>query len=184
MRIAVIGGGPGGLYFAAAARRLGPDDEVTVWERNPADDASGFGIIVSDWSLGGVAAADPAVDAAVARELVRWDGITVHAGERAARSGGHGLAAMSRASLQQALRRRCAELGVTLMFRTEAPSVDELAASHDLVVAADGAGSRPGRSTPTPSGPKSRPPNPSTSGWAPIGSSTSSSCTSWRPRTG
>ena len=42
MRIAVIGGGPGGLYFAALAKQLGSlrgvDHEITVWERNAADD--------------------------------------------------------------------------------------------------------------------------------------------------
>ncbi|MET0520864.1 MAG: NAD(P)-binding protein, partial [Jiangellaceae bacterium] len=38
MRIAVVGGGPGGLYFAALAKRLDPRHEITVWERNAPDD--------------------------------------------------------------------------------------------------------------------------------------------------
>ena len=48
MRIAVIGGGPGGLYFAALARQLAPSDEITVWERNAPDDTFGFGVVFSD----------------------------------------------------------------------------------------------------------------------------------------
>jgi anthraniloyl-CoA monooxygenase len=45
---------------------------------------------------------------------------------------------MSRRRLLEILQERCGELGVTLNFRTEAPDVGELAASYDLVVAADG----------------------------------------------
>ena len=59
MRIAVIGGGPGGLYFAALAKQLSPDHEITVWERNAADDTFGFGVVFSDETLGGIEHADP-----------------------------------------------------------------------------------------------------------------------------
>ncbi len=58
MRIAVIGGGPGGLYFAALAKQLGPEHEITVWERNAADDTFGFGVVFSDETLGGIEHAD------------------------------------------------------------------------------------------------------------------------------
>src|SRR5207237_8928538 len=60
VRIAVVGGGPGGLYFAALTRQLGPGHEVTVWERNAPDDTFGFGVVFSDATLGGTAHADPA----------------------------------------------------------------------------------------------------------------------------
>ena len=43
MRIAVVGGGPGGLFFATLIRRADPSVEVTVFERNRADDSFGFG---------------------------------------------------------------------------------------------------------------------------------------------
>ena len=61
MRIAVIGGGPGGLYFSALAKQLGPAHEITVWERNAHDDTFGFGVVFSDETLGGIEHADPAV---------------------------------------------------------------------------------------------------------------------------
>ena len=60
MRIAVAGGGPGGLYFAALARQLLPGAEITVWERNAPDDTFGFGVVFSDETLGGIENADPA----------------------------------------------------------------------------------------------------------------------------
>src|ERR1022692_3040406 len=112
MRIAVVGGGPGGLYFAALTQQLDPSHEITVWERNADDDTFGFGVVFSDETLGGIEHADPVV---------------------------HG--AMSRQRLLQILQARCRELGVTLRFNTEAPPARELALTHDLVVGADGVNS-------------------------------------------
>ena len=142
MRIAVIGGGPGGLYFAVLAQqlgqRLGRPHEITVWERNAPDDTFGFGVVFSDETLGGIEHADPAVHRAMQAEFARWDDIDVHYRGELWTSGGHGFAAMSRRRLLEILQDRCRERGVTLHFRTLAPDPDELAAGHDLVVAADG----------------------------------------------
>ncbi len=122
MRIAVIGGGPGGLYFAALAKQLDPHHEITVWERNAPDDTFGFGVVFSDETLGGIEHADPAVYAAMQREFARWDDIDVALPRRRSlTSGGHGFAAMSRKRLLEILQQRCRDLGVTLRFRTEAP---------------------------------------------------------------
>ncbi|PRX48630.1 anthraniloyl-CoA monooxygenase [Prauserella shujinwangii] len=141
MRIAVLGGGPGGLYFAALARQLGPGHEITVWERNAPDDTFGFGVVLSDETLGGIEHADTEIFAALRAEFARWDDIDVHYRGTTVTSGGHGFAAISRRRLLDILRRRCLALGVGLRFRTEAPDPAELAATHDLVVAADGANS-------------------------------------------
>jgi anthraniloyl-CoA monooxygenase len=138
MRIAVIGGGPGGLYFAVLAMQLDPRHEITVWERNAADDTFGFGVVFSDETLGGIEHADPTIYAAMAGEFARWDDIDVHYRGEVITSGGHAFAALSRRRLLQILQARCAELGVTVHFRSEAPDPDLLRAGHDLVVAADG----------------------------------------------
>ncbi|MEV8588226.1 bifunctional salicylyl-CoA 5-hydroxylase/oxidoreductase [Streptomyces sp. NPDC051180] len=141
-RVAVVGGGPGGLYAAALLKRLDPRREVTVWERNAPSDTFGFGVVLSDETLGGIRDADPAVYEALRRELVRWDDIdVVHRGHRTT-STGHGFAALGRSRLLELLHARCTELGVRLRFRSEAPPPDELAAAHDLVIAADGVHSR------------------------------------------
>jgi anthraniloyl-CoA monooxygenase len=141
MRIAVVGGGPGGLYVAALAKRLDPRRAITVWERNAADDTFGFGVVFSDETLGGIEHADPEIHAAMQREFARWDDIDVHYLGQVVTSGGHGFAALSRRRLLEILQDRCAGLGVDLRFQTEAPEVDRIAAEHDLVVAADGANS-------------------------------------------
>lgn len=142
MRIAVVGGGPGGLYFAALAMQLGArtgrQHEITVWERNAADDTFGFGVVFSDETQGGIEHADPGIYAAMAAEFAVWDDIDVHYRGEVVTSGGHGFAAMSRRRLLEILQARCRELGVTVHFRTEAPDVEELSATHDLVVAGDG----------------------------------------------
>ncbi|WP_434097886.1 bifunctional salicylyl-CoA 5-hydroxylase/oxidoreductase [Streptomyces mirabilis] len=138
VRVAVIGGGPGGLYAAALLKRLDPGREVTVWERNAPDDTFGFGVVLSDETLGGIEHADPVVYAALQDEFVRWDDIDiVHRGVRNT-SGGHGFAALGRRRLLEILHERCRSLGVELRFRAEAPPVAELMTAYDLVVAADG----------------------------------------------
>jgi anthraniloyl-CoA monooxygenase len=138
VRIAVIGGGPGGLYFSVLAKQLGPEHEITVWERNAADDTFGFGVVFSDETLGGIEHADPAVYRLMEAEFARWDDIDVHYRGQVLTSGGHGFAALSRKRLLEILQQRCHDLGVVVHFRTHAPDVASLAASHDLVVAADG----------------------------------------------
>ncbi|MFG2474552.1 bifunctional salicylyl-CoA 5-hydroxylase/oxidoreductase [Streptomyces fagopyri] len=138
LRVAVVGGGPGGLYTAALLKRLDPGREITVWERNAPDDTFGFGVVLSDETLGGIEHADPVVYAALQDEFVRWDDIDiVHRGVHHT-SGGHGFAALGRRRLLEILHERCRSLGVELRFRAEAPAPEELTRTYDLVVAADG----------------------------------------------
>ncbi|MFJ8629262.1 bifunctional salicylyl-CoA 5-hydroxylase/oxidoreductase [Streptomyces sp. NPDC093568] len=138
MRVAIIGGGPGGLYAAALLKRLDPAREVTVWERNAPDDTFGFGVVLSDETLGGIEHADPVVYEALQAHFTRWDDINiVHRGTRQT-SGGHGFAALGRRRLLEILHNRCHDLGVQLRFRTAAPDPARLAETYDLVIAADG----------------------------------------------
>ncbi|MBW5484091.1 bifunctional salicylyl-CoA 5-hydroxylase/oxidoreductase [Streptomyces bambusae] len=136
MRVAVAGGGPGGLYAAALLARQG--HAVEVWERNAPDDTFGFGVVLSDETLGGIEQADAEVYAALQQEFVRWDDIDIVHRGRVLTSGGHGFAALGRRRLLAVLHARCAELGVRLRFRTQAPDTDLLRREYDLVVAADG----------------------------------------------
>ncbi|MEU5764102.1 bifunctional salicylyl-CoA 5-hydroxylase/oxidoreductase [Nocardia sp. NPDC047648] len=141
MRIAIIGGGPAGLYFAALAKQLDPANRITIWERNAADDTFGFGVVFSDETLGGIEHADERIFAAMREHFARWSDIDIHYRGQVRTSGGQGFAAMGRKDLLEILQRRCRELGVTIHFRTQAPDVAELAATHDLVLAADGVNS-------------------------------------------
>ncbi|MER6242371.1 bifunctional salicylyl-CoA 5-hydroxylase/oxidoreductase [Streptomyces griseorubiginosus] len=139
LRVAIIGGGPGGLYAAALLKRLDPRREITVWERNAPDDTFGFGVVLSDETLGGIEHADRQVYEALQHHFTRWDDIDiVHRGIRHT-SGGHGFAALVRRRLLEVLHNRCRDLGVDLRFRTTAPA--GLEGTHDLVIAADGVNS-------------------------------------------
>ncbi|MGW2373035.1 MULTISPECIES: oxidoreductase [Kitasatospora] len=137
-RIAVIGAGPGGLYFAALAKQLAPERDITVYERDAREDEFGFGVVFSDETLDGIAQADPQVFAAMSAEFARWSDIDVRYAGQVRTSGGHGFAALDRNRLRAILQQRCAELAVDVRYRTPAPPVDRLAAEYDLVVAADG----------------------------------------------
>ncbi|WP_079057823.1 bifunctional salicylyl-CoA 5-hydroxylase/oxidoreductase [Streptomyces cellostaticus] len=140
-RIAIIGGGPGGLYAAALLKRLDPTRDITVWERNAPDETFGFGVVLSDETLGGIEHADPVVYEALQRDFVRWDDIDIVHRNIRHTSGGHGFAALGRRRLLEILHDRCRTLGVELRFRTRAPDADWLAENNDVLIAADGVNS-------------------------------------------
>jgi anthraniloyl-CoA monooxygenase len=140
MRIAISGGGPGGLYSAILFRRLG--HEVTVWERNAADDTFGFGVVFSDETLNAFETADPTTYAEIAQSFARWADIDIHYRGTTRCSGGHGFSALSRQRLLNILQERAQDLGAELHFLTETPPLDELSSTHDLVIAADGVNSQ------------------------------------------
>ncbi|MGO4230064.1 bifunctional salicylyl-CoA 5-hydroxylase/oxidoreductase [Arthrobacter sp. YAF34] len=142
MKIAIVGGGPGGLYFAALMKQLDPSHDITLWERNAASDTFGFGVVFSDETLGGIGNADAVVADYMSRRFARWSDIDIHFGGEMITVGGQGFAAMSRKELLELLQRRCAELNVDLRFQTIAPAIEELEANYDLVLAADGVNSQ------------------------------------------
>ena len=138
MRIAVIGGGPGGLYFSSLIKQLDPSTDVTVWERNAPDDTFGFGVVFSDQTLSGIKASDPSVFEDMGRSFAYWDDVDVDIDGVSFTVAGNGFAAMSRKELLHVLQRRAKDHGVPIHFRTEAPPVEQLMADYDLVIACDG----------------------------------------------
>ena len=142
MKVACLGGGPAGLYFAISMKLRDPSHEVTVYERNRADDTFGWGVVLSDETLGNLAANDAASAASIREHFAYWDDIAVvHDGHRTV-SSGHGFCGIGRKKLLLLLQDRARELGVELRFETVVASAAELARTHDLVVAADGLNSR------------------------------------------
>ncbi|MEJ3655580.1 FAD-dependent monooxygenase [Actinomycetes bacterium KLBMP 9759] len=140
MRVAVVGGGPGGLFFATLVRRADPSIEVTVFERNRADDTFGFGVVFSDRTLAGIHDADPVLREALTEHGRHWDTIEVRLKGERVRCGGNGMAAVARRTLLAVMQERAREVGAQLRFSTEAALGD--LDGYDLVVAADGTGSR------------------------------------------
>ena len=141
MKVAIIGGGPGGLYLAILLRRANPATQVTIYERNRIEDTFGFGVVLSDATEGILAEADDVTHAAMSAVMHRWGDIDVHINGECITSGGHGFSGISRKVLLEILSDRARALGAELRELTEAPPVEALLASHDLVVAADGVNS-------------------------------------------
>ncbi|MEX1365937.1 MAG: bifunctional salicylyl-CoA 5-hydroxylase/oxidoreductase, partial [Nannocystaceae bacterium] len=141
MKISVIGGGPGGLYFSLLMKKARPDCEIAIYERNRPNDTFGWGVVFSDETLSNFLEADPPTYAKITEDFVHWDAIDVHYRGEVVRSGGHGFSGIARRRLLQLLQERCAELGVQLHFDTEVQGPQQFADS-DLVIAADGINSR------------------------------------------
>ncbi len=141
MKIAIIGGGPAGLYSAILLKKQRPEAEITVYERNRADDTFGFGVVFSDATLDNFEKYDAPSYRRITQQFAYWDDIAVHFRGTVHRVGGNGFCGCSRRTLLLILQERARELGVTLLF--EADIEDEARfADADLVVLADGINSR------------------------------------------
>jgi anthraniloyl-CoA monooxygenase len=138
MNIVCLGGGPAGLYFAILAKLADPRAEITVIERNRADDTFGWGVVFSDKTMGGFRDADRETHTAITQAFRHWDDIDVYFKGRKFTSSGHGFCGIARIRLLEILQHRAAELGVHLVFETEVTDPAAYAARFDLVVAADG----------------------------------------------
>ena len=136
MKIAIIGGGPGGLYFALLAKKTWPSHDIRVYERNRADDTFGFGVVFSDETLDAFLARDPESYDAITDQFAYWDEIDFILHGETVRSTGHGFCGCGRVELLQILQRRCAEVGVVIDYSTTINNPADIDA--DLVVGADG----------------------------------------------
>ena len=141
MNIAVIGGGPAGLYFAILMKKSRPSANIVVYERNRADDTFGFGVVFSDATLDNFEKYDLPSYRRITQEFAYWDDIAIHFKGTEHRIGGNGFCGCSRRTLLLILQDRARELGVKLVY--EADIDDEgLFEDADLVVVADGINSR------------------------------------------
>lgn len=140
MRVGVLGGGPGGLYFSALWKSRHPADEVRLFEQNPAGATWGFGVVFSDRALEFLREDDADTVDLIAPRMETWRDITVVHRGKAIAIDGVGFSAIGRLELLQLLQQRARTAGVTLAFDTTIGSLDDLG-DCDLIVAADGVNS-------------------------------------------
>ncbi|MEI8155566.1 MAG: bifunctional salicylyl-CoA 5-hydroxylase/oxidoreductase [Burkholderiales bacterium] len=138
MRIACLGGGPAGLYFAILMKKANPAHDITVIDRNAADNTFGWGIVFSDKTMDGFRDADEQVVNEIEANFHHWDDIDVHFKGRKITSGGHGFCGIARLKLLQIFQHRAAELGVKMLWEQEITDTDIYTKEYDLVVGADG----------------------------------------------
>jgi len=138
-RVAIVGGGPAGLYLSILLKKNAPDIVVDLYERNTPGDAFGFGVVFSDETLENIEAADEDFYRSLTATFRHWGDIEVrHFNGRVIRSGGHGFAAVGRRTMLELLTARAKEVGANLHFSAEVDGLATLG-DADVIVGADGA---------------------------------------------
>ena len=143
MKISIIGGGPGGLYFALLTKKARPDWEVEIFEQNRPDDTFGFGVVFSDSSLDEYEDRDQVTYERMREEFAYWDDIDISYKGHMLKCRGNGFCGTSRVHLLNVFQERCRDLGVKMTFeeRIDAQSVEDRFADSDMILVADGIGS-------------------------------------------
>lgn len=142
MKVACIGGGPAGLYFAISMKLRDPRHDVHVFERNARGVTFGWGVVFSDQTVENLMANDSASGRVIADEFAHWDDIDVHIHGACVRSSGHGFIGIGRKRLLEILAARATELGVQIHYETVCEPDLDAWRDWDLVIAADGINSR------------------------------------------
>ena len=137
MRIAVIGGGPGGLYFAYLWKKRHPEAQIDLFEQNPAGATWGFGVVFSEQALEFLRADDPDTVDAITPRMESWKNITLNLRGESVEIDGVGFSSIGRLELLTILQARVGAVGIEPRYDTTIQSVDELR-GYDLIVAADG----------------------------------------------
>lgn len=142
MKIACIGGGPAGLYFAILMKLRAPETVVEVFERNLPGDTFGWGVVFSDQTMDNLRRNDPVSAITMQNELAQWDDIEVHVGDRMTSTSGHGFIGLGRKRLLNILQDRARELGVMQHFEVEIDPNLSAFGDYDLIIVSDGLNSR------------------------------------------
>jgi len=142
MKIACVGAGPAGLYFAISMKLRDPSHEIEIFERNAPGVTFGWGVVFSDLTVDNINRNDPVSGRTITDEFAHWDDIDVHIHGETITSGGHGFIGIGRKRLLEILCDRARELGVALHFNAESDPADPKWHDYDLVIASDGANSR------------------------------------------
>lgn len=137
MKITIIGGGPGGLYFSILTKKAMPHCQIDIYERNKPDDSFGFGVVFSDETLGEFLKRDMQSYELIRSKFAYWDDIIVARDGESVNIAGNGFCGCSRKTLLQLLQQRCNEEGVNLHFEQNVDDLSQFADS-DIILASDG----------------------------------------------
>ncbi|WP_396211934.1 bifunctional salicylyl-CoA 5-hydroxylase/oxidoreductase [Flavobacterium sp.] len=140
MKITVIGGGPGGLYFSILTKKAMPHCQIDIYERNKPDDSFGFGVVFSDETLGEFLKRDMKSYELIRSKFAYWDDIIIARDGESVTIAGNGFCGCSRKTLLQLLQQRSVEEGVNLHFEQNVDDLSQFADS-DIILATDGIGS-------------------------------------------
>jgi 2-polyprenyl-6-methoxyphenol hydroxylase-like FAD-dependent oxidoreductase len=142
MKVAIIGGGPSGLFLAILLKERMADVDIDVYEQNPEDATFGFGVVLADTGLSNLRSASPVVVDRLSKVMRFNDehAIVCHEHPIVMKKPGAGGGAIPRISLLSVLQARAHELGVRVTYNQRIADFNALDA--DLVVGADGINSQ------------------------------------------
>lgn len=140
MKIVVIGGGPGALYFAISAKLRDAGHDITVIERDPPGATYGWGVVYWDDLLDALYGNDSESARELRAASVLWQQQEVRLRGKTAFYAGYGYS-VGRAALLEILGRRAENVGVRIRYQDNVQDLSDFR-DADLIVAADGAGSR------------------------------------------
>lgn len=141
MKIAVIGGGPSGLFLAILIKRKLPDVQIDVYEQNPLGATFGFGVVLADTGLSKLRQAAPDVVDELSKAMVFTGAQTIVLEDDAVQvqRPGKGGGAIPRISLLAILQDHAQRVGVRVLHEQRIEDLDAIKA--DLIVGADGVNS-------------------------------------------
>jgi 2-polyprenyl-6-methoxyphenol hydroxylase-like FAD-dependent oxidoreductase len=146
MKIAIVGGGPSGLYTAILVKKRRPSWQVSVIEQNVADSTFGFGVVLADSGLARIQAADADVYEKLIAKMTFTGCQTINLKEQPIdinhpSKGG----AIARIDLLNVLQDTAAKAGVDVRFGQRISHPDDLVSlgldDADVVIGADGVNS-------------------------------------------
>lgn len=141
MKIAIIGAGPAGLYFALLAKKHDLSHDIQVYEQNPRGATYGWGVVFSDIGLAFLKEADPAFFAEFTAHHEKCDYMeVVHRGTHVQIHSNH-FSRTSRIDMLHTLERACEREGIRIEYGRRIEDAAALARDVDLLVAADGGNS-------------------------------------------
>lgn len=137
-KVAIIGGGPSGIFLAILLKERMQDVEIDVYEQNPEGATFGFGVVLADTGLSNLRSASPTVVDRLAQAMRFNDehAIVSHEHPIVMKKPGAGGGAIPRISLLSVLQQRAHELDVRVTYNTRIADFGSIDA--DIVVGADG----------------------------------------------
>ncbi len=140
MKIHIIGGGPSGLYFAVLMKARDPSHQIQVFERNPAGNTFGWGVVFSRRTMQILEDSDPETAKRMRAVCAEWEDVVIAHKDATLHVGGNHFIGAERIQLLKLLHERCLELGVEVAFEQSIDGLESLR-DADLVVGADGVNS-------------------------------------------
>ena len=140
LRIVIVGGGPAGLYFAILMKKLVPEHQITLLERDRPSDTFGWGIVFSDQTFSFLRDSDHESFSQIIANSEIWDNVDVVHKHQRVTVRGNRFSAIARLAFLNILQNRCLDLGVDIKFQTNVSDLSEIQ-ECDLLVGADGANS-------------------------------------------